>query len=243
MLLNLALLAIAALLAVQFRREWQAAGARERAVLDKKVSPSPAPGFTPYPKPEALTAAQYAAVANQNLFSKDRNSNVIIDVTPPPPPKPVPPFPVAHGVMLWDGVPPTVVLSDKSSGAQRSYHPGEKFGEWQIVSVDNQFLVLQWDGKEYKKRLDELLDKTTLTSAQAQAPGPAPSSGAQTTTLTPSVQTFTSKSPEGPGVDIGGEVRACTPGDSSPPGTISGGLKKVVSATPFGSVCRWEPVK
>jgi hypothetical protein len=238
--LDLVLLAIVALLAVQMRREWLAAKTREHAVLGKKINSTPARPLAALAKPAPLNAAMYAAVAQQNLFSQDRNSNVIIDVTPPPPPPPVPPFPVAHGVMLWEGVPPTVVLSDRPTSPQKGYHPGDTFGPWEIVSVDNQFLVLSWDGKEFKKRLDELLDRTELTAAQAPAPQGV---AAVQTTLSP-VQSFTTKTSNGPGdVDMGGGVKACVPGDTSPAGAVVGGMKKVVSATPFGSVCRWEPVK
>jgi hypothetical protein len=237
--LDLVLLVVLALLVVQVRREWLSAKTREQAVLGKKINSTPAQPLVPLAKPSPLTAASYAAVAQQNLFSQDRNSNVIIDVTPPPPPKPVPPFPVAHGVMLWEGVPPTVVLSDKPAGPQKSYHPGDKFGPWEIVSVDNRYLVLSWDGKEYKKRLDELLDRTELTAVQ---PSNSRSSPIAQTTLAP-VQTISTSTPNGPGADMGANMRACTPGDTSPAGSVVGGLKKVVSATPFGSVCRWEPVK
>ncbi len=238
--LDLVLLAAVAWLAVQVRREWLAAQSRAHAVLGKKISPTAAPPLAPLPKPEPLTAAAYEVVASKNLFSKDRNSNVIIDVAPPLPPKPVPPFPVAHGVMLWEGVPPTVVLSENAKSVQKGYHPGDAFGPWQIVSVDNQYLVLAWDGKEFKKRLDELLDKTTLV---AEAPAAA-SAAPVVQTSAPVVQSFSAKTASGPGeTDMGGGVKACVPGDTAAPGTVVGGLKKIVSATPFGSVCRWEPIK
>jgi hypothetical protein len=45
------------------------------------------------------------------------------------------------------------------------------------------------------------------------------------------------------GVDTGGGIRACAPGDTAPAGTMSDGYRKIVSETPFGKVCRWEKVK
>ena len=77
-----------------------------------------------------LSAADFAEIATKNLFSQDRNPNVIVDPPKPPPPKPQPPFPVAHGVMLWDGFPPTIVLSEKANGPQKGYHPGDTIGPW-----------------------------------------------------------------------------------------------------------------
>ena len=43
------------------------------------------------------------------------------------------------------------------------------------------------------------------------------------------------------GKDAGG-VRTCVAGDTSPPGTVLEGYKKVVTRTMFGETCRWEPV-
>jgi len=237
MVLNLLLLAVLALLAVQIRKEWLSAKTREQAFLHKTLNPTPARPLIPYVKPSPLMASAYAAVAEKNLFSQDRNSNVIVDPPPPVQEKPLPAFPVARGVMLWDGVPPTVVLSEKPNGAQRGYHPGDTIGEWTIVSIDNQFVTFEWDGKQFQKRLDELLDKTLVASeAPAASPAAAP------TNLTPAAPAVQSLSPKtaGPGIDIGGNMRGCVAGDSSPAGTIVDGMKKVVSATPFGSVCRWE---
>jgi hypothetical protein len=42
---------------------------------------------------------------------------------------------------------------------------------------------------------------------------------------------------------MGNSTRACVPGDTTPPGTVQDGLRKVVSKTPFGESCRWEPAK
>jgi hypothetical protein len=243
--LNLVLAAVLALLVVQVRKEWLSANSHERTFLGKTVKPTAAPPLVPYVKPAPLMATSYASVAQMNLFSQDRNSNVILDAPAPVPVKPVPAFPVARGVMLWEGVPPTVVLSDRAGGQQRGYHPGDKIGEWRVVSIDNQFVVFEWDGKQFQKRLDELLDKTTLTS---EGPAPAaPAASAAVTNLTPpapTVQTLSSSGKqEGPGADLGGNVKGCVAGDTSPAGTISGGMRKVVTATPFGSSCYWESAR
>jgi len=173
----------------------------------------------------------------QNLFSKDRNSQVIIDPPAPVPDPVVPPFPVARGVMLWEGVPPTVVLSEKPGGDQKGYHPGDTIGEWKIVSVDNRYLTLGWNGKEFKKRLDELLDKTNLVAEMPPAPaapaGPAP---AASTNLSNNAKT-------GPGIDLGNSTKGCIPGDPTPAGAVVNGMRKEVTATPFGAGCQWVPVK
>jgi hypothetical protein len=190
---------------------------------------------------DPVTAAEFADVATKDLFAPDRNPNVIVDPPPPPPEKPQPPFPIAHGVMLWDGVPPTIVLSEKAGGPQKGYHPGDMIGPWKIVSVDNSYADFEWDGKDFKKRLDELIDRMPI---QTSAPAPAPATPAvPAASLKPAAQTLSGSSHSGPGQDTGGGTKACYADDSSPDGAIVEGMKKVVNTTPFGTVCHWEPAK
>jgi hypothetical protein len=237
-LLDLALLVLAALLYVHLRQEWTDAHARDLALINSALPAAHVPGLTPLDKVGPVTPADFADVATKNLFSKDRNPNVILDPPPPPPVKPQPPFPVAHGVMLWDGVPPTIVLSEGVGGAQKGYHPGDTIGPWTIVSVDSSYAKFAWDGKEFKKRIDELIDRTPIAqaappanaSAQAVAPPPAATQNLSTTR-------------SGPGIDVGAGLKSCVANDGSPDGTVVDGMKKVISATPFGSNCRWEPSK
>jgi hypothetical protein len=231
--LNLALLAALGLLGWQVRREYREAKSRQRALLNYNIRPVAAPPMAPLPKAAPVAGATYAEVAQKNLFSRDRNPDVIVDPPAPPPVKPIPAFPVARGVMLWEGVPATVVLSEKSGGPQKSYRVGDKIGDWTIASIDNTYVVFTWDGKDFKKRLDELLDRTPIQVAEAPtANAPAPP---------PPPANLAGK--DGPSdIDMGG-VRACIPGDRSPVGAVVDGWKKVVTNAPMGPVCRWEPVK
>jgi hypothetical protein len=237
-ILDLALVAILGFLGWKMRGEWVWAHERAQAFRNQALTPVGVPAPPPLGKLEPLSGTTYAQVAGNNLFSRDRNPNVIIDPEVPKPDPPVPPFPVARGVMLWEGVPPTVVLSEKAGGEQKGYHPGDKIGEWTVVSVDNKYVAFAWNGKEFKKRIDELLDRTPIAVAEAPnalsaAPKPAAS------------QSLTSNSAAsaGPGADIGASLKGCVPGDKSPSGTVEGGFKKVVTVSPFGENCRWEPVK
>jgi hypothetical protein len=237
--LDLALLVLAGLLGWQVRREWIDSHARVQALLHGGLAPSQVPGLTPLDKVDPLTAAAYAEVATKNLFSPDRNPNVIVDPPKPAPEKPVPPFPVAHGVMLWGDFPPTIVLSEKAGGPQRGYKAGESIGQWTLVSVDSSFVDLKWDGKEFKKRIDELIDRHPV--AEVAAPPAAAAKAAAPPA--PAAESLSSNSKSGPGIDVGGGLRGCVSGDTSPSGTVVDGMKKVVTPTPFGSGCRWEPAK
>ena len=237
-ILDLALLVVAGLLGWQLRREWIDSHARDQALLNGNLPPSKVPGLAPLDKVGPLSASTYLEIAIKNLFSQDRNPNVIVDVVQPKPEPPPPPFPVAHGVMMWEGAPPTIVLSEKANGPQKGYHPGDTVGQWKLVALDNSYVDLEWGGKEFKKRIDELIDRTPITAAVSQ---PAPA--AKAPAATPAVQTLSSPAKAGPGIDVGGNQKGCVAGDDSPNGTVVDGLKKVLIATPFGNSCHWEPAK
>ena len=237
-LVDLLLILLIGLLGWQLRREWRRENTREQALYRYQVKPAAPPVLPALAMVNPFDAGAFATVAQNNLFSRDRNPNVIVEAVEPPKPKPQPPFPVARGVMLWDGTPPTIVLSEKSGGTQKGYHPGDSIGEWKVVSIDNTHVVFDWDGKEYEKRIDELLDHTSI-EAVAVTPAPAaPPPKVNNPLSTPS------SAKSGTGADVGGGYRACIPGDDAPPGTVVDGMKKVVSASPFsGSICRWESAK
>jgi hypothetical protein len=48
---------------------------------------------------------------------------------------------------------------------------------------------------------------------------------------------------QGPGETTHFGVKLCNPGDTSPVGAVVDGYRKVLSPTPFGSSCLWEPVQ
>jgi len=251
-LLDLCLLALLALLIWQLRREWISVHSRAAALSAVSIPPAAAPSLAALPAIVPPQAASYADVAANNLFSRDRNPTVIIDPPAPAPEKPPPPFPVAHGVMLWPGVPPTVVLSEKAGAPQKSYHPDEKIGDWKIDFIDRNYVVLEWNGKQFKKSIEELVEKTPVVAAvQAAAapaarPGQGPPASANVVMApepAPAPAPSSSDQKNGPGMDVGGGLRACVAGDASPAGALVGGMKKVVIPTPFGSNCHWEPAK
>jgi hypothetical protein len=183
---------------------------------------------------------QYFEIAQQLLFSKDRNSTVILDPpAAPPPPKPIPAFPLAYGVMnLGSG--PMIILSEKAGAPHRSYKAGEKIGEFTLVAMNNYELVLEWEGKYIKKRIEDLAArKSTIPQQSASEEKPAEAavpSGPAATSLGGAAKS-------GPGTELGNQSRACVAGDTAPAGTVQDGLRKVVTKTPFGESCRWEPAK
>src|SRR5258708_34166687 len=99
------------------------ARARALAVLPPVIAPAPA-----YP-------TEYIAVAQQMLFSKDRNPNVPVEVPPPPPPPPpMPALPEAYGVMNLFG--DHVVILSLGKTARKSYRTGDSIGPFKILRFD-----------------------------------------------------------------------------------------------------------
>jgi hypothetical protein len=235
-LVDITLLVLVALAFTALRQRWLEGRAREEALLKRIVPVAGPPVIPPLPAYSRATAAQYIEVAEKMVFSRDRNPTVILDPpAPPPPPKPMPQLPVAYGVMnLGDG--PTAILSEKPGAQHRGYKAGEKIGEFKVVALNNKEIVLEWDGKYLKKNIEELADRTPIAQAPAAEPQQQAAEPAKT-------QSTSIGKPEGPGTDMGNSTRACVPGDTSPPGTVQDGLRKVVTKTPFGESCRWEPAK
>jgi hypothetical protein len=244
--LNLCLVAALAAAGWKIRENYVAARARQEAFLARsaKAAQIPAPPAVEPAKP--IQASEYLSVAQQMVFAKDRNPNVIIEVTPP---KPVPAFPVAFGVLALGGD-MTAILSEK--GKQKGFRPGDQVGEFKLASITTDALVFEWDGQQFKKTLAELKAKEDRPPAPAQAPSgedvPRTSvqslgGGKHEITKPELIQEAQKPKDGGPGIDIGGSVRACVPGENSPPGTIMGGYRKFVNDTPFGKSCRWEPIR
>ncbi len=251
--LNLALLALLAALGWLLRLHWIEARAQERVMLERTVQPRGI--FAPPPPPQVKPAAatDYLEVAQKMLFSKDRNPTVVIEVPKPPPAPPeppMPPLPNFHGIMALFGDP--VIIMSVGKEAQKSYHAGDDVGPFKLISFDRENVTLEWRGKTVNAPIDQLVAKV---EPPPSAPAPAQQQAAPAapvTSLAPapppaltSLGADAGKTPTTPtlGVDMGAGFRACAMGDTSPPGTVLNGYKKVVAMTLMGNSCHWELVK
>jgi hypothetical protein len=232
------LLLVVALVGIvwQARTRWNAAQTTREENLNVQVRSVPALALTPAPKPDGAQATKYADVATKNLFSKDRNPNVIIDPPKVEKPKEMPPLPVVYGVLgLPSGT--KAIMAEKPGGASRPVHAGDTIGEFKITSLDPQTVVFDWDGKQISKKIEDLIDRSnsavastaTTMGPQSNAPAPPPRPATNV--------------PAGPGADIptaaGQSQKSCVPGDPSPPGAVVDGFRKNVVQTPFGAICTW----
>jgi hypothetical protein len=174
-------------------------------------------------------------VALKDLFSADRNPTVIVD---PPKEKPMPELPVYYGIMsLTEGA--TAIMSAKASEPSQGVHFGEKIGEFTLVTVDDDEVTLEWEGKTVTKKISELRPRPDAgAGARVAAARPAPA-GPVARAQPPVPQ---AKGESGPGYEFTPGMAACRPGDPTPNGTVKDGWKKVPVMTPMGSGCHWEKV-
>ncbi len=241
-LLNLLLLAGIAMAALKLLELRDETARREQLVHAGAPKLPNAKGTIPVTPPDRTMAANYLDIAARLLLSKDRNPTVIIA---PPPVKTVPAFPFAYGVLMVAD-PPIIMMAAKKGEGQRGFRAGDRIGDFKIVSFDSRSIVLEWDSQKFTKNIQELVDRDPQSAAllngqnvqNVSSPSSAPPAAAAAQVLSNS-----GASSQGPGLDTGGGVRACSPGDSSPSGTLSDGYKKIISESPFGKVCRWEKVK
>jgi hypothetical protein len=231
LLLSNVLLAVLAGASIWFiqRRDADARAAEAR-LLNAKAPPPRVLMFTAKPPPPAGAQAYVENTVQKFLFSRDRNPNVIEKPTAPPPDPPMPPLPALYGVFMM-GDHPTIFLGIGNS-PQRGYQAGAKVGDFTLVAFDDKTVTFDWNQKEVKRTLAELVRNQVVAPPSSEAPQqtaaarPPPSNGDNTGK---------------PGADLGADSRACLAGDNSPSGTLSSdGYKKVVTPTPFGSVCRWN---
>lgn len=234
--LNVLLLAATGGGVYMLRERAEEAKTHEQQVLNHKIPVAPPPAIAPVPEPPALPATTYIDVASKVLFAKDRSPNPIVDPPKPVPEKKMPALPFAYGVMDF-GSGPTVIMAEKSGVPHHGYHIGDKVGEFKLAAVSGRELTLEWDGKEIKKKLEDLEDKNAAATAQV-----VPAQTAANTAPPPPKEPELPPDPK-PGKDTGGGYRACRPGDNAPNGTIADGYRKVINVSPFGQHCTWEQIK
>jgi len=233
LLLNAVLLAAVVYAGVQLRNRWKGAKAREAARLNIPVRPLPPPGYQKLEPAPAVLPSAYNDVAQKMLFDRSRNPNVVIETPAPAPPPPMPSLPVYHGMMNIGDSGPIAILS-LGTGAHQAIHPGDPIGKFKLVDVNSEEIAYEWNGQTVRKRLDELSESATANAA--------PPAGAGRTEAPPPPPPQQSEVLKGPGEDTGRGFKTCNMQDGNASGAVVDGYRKVVYTTPFGQVCRWEPL-
>jgi hypothetical protein len=220
--------------------KWEEAQAERHASINVPVRHVTPPPMVPAQKPEAVQSAKYVDVATKNLFSKDRNPNVVIDPPKPEDVKVMPPLPVVYGAYVLSSV-PKAIMAEHSGSPTKSVRAGDQIGEFKILALDLRKVKLEWNGKEIDRDLDDLADRSSGAAARvasANAPsGPAVAAAPANKPATSAALGAETGTPDAPS-------RTCTAGDTSAVGAVVDGYKKTGTATPFGVMnCSWVPNK
>ncbi len=234
LILDAALVMVVAFAAVQLRNEWRAAKAREAATLHKPIKPAKVPAFTPLPPEPPVLATGYAKIAENMLFDKSRNPTVVIEQPAPPPKPPMPPLPVFHGIMNIGSEGPTAILSVNANSPHTAVHPGETIGQFKLLDVNTDELVLEWEGETVRKKVGDLAAAMTAPPPAAEVPSRTDVPAAPAAPPPPVMS--------GPGDLTQFGNKMCVVNDGNSEGAVKDGYKKVMHATPFGQSCTWEPV-
>jgi hypothetical protein len=226
--LNLLLAGLTIAAGWKLREQYLADQRLRETVRKNPVKPVPAPPVAAVPKPDPFTGVNYADVAQKNLFAKDRNPNVIVDVVAPPPPKKMPPLPLLFGVMgLPSGM--TALMAEKPEARTHGVHVGEMIGDFKLVALNAQTVSFEWDGKRIDKKVEDLVDHPPVPQ-EAAAANPANAAAVSNAPPPP---------PKPSTVSMGENTKGCQQGDTSPAGTVVDGYRKLYEPTPFGPACRW----
>lgn len=238
LLINLLLLAACAGAAWRLRVQHEQHERRRAEFLRASVQTPPPPAVALPTPPPQISAASYLPVATKMLFTPDRNPNIVIEVAQP---KPLPPLPHFYGAMNFgDG--PRVILALPGQ-RQKTYVAGDKVGDFLLAAIEPSGLVFRWEDREIRKRFDELRDSSGAPdpAQHGQSSASAQMTPQQGVSNVASVSTIEER--KGPGDEAGENYRYCQPGDSTPPGTVVDGYRKVLKRSPFGQQCLWEKVQ
>jgi hypothetical protein len=229
---NIGLAAALALIAWQGRVRWVEAQAQRRANLNQPIRHIVAPQPVPEAKPEGVQAAKYADVAAKNLFSKDRNPTVVVEVPKVEPPKPMPALPVVYGVWtLSNGT--KAIMAEKSGASSKTVRPGDAIGDFKILAMDSNKVTFEWDGKPVERNIEDLVDHSGATVAAGAGAGPAAPPAKPDAPPTAAALGKDNGTAEAP-------TKACIPGEKSPLGSVVDGYRKTGVMTPFGVMnCSW----
>lgn len=235
--LNALLLALVAVCGWQIHSRWKQHVAAQSKFFSQPVKPDAAPVVVLPQQPPPVSPSSFIAIANELLFSRDRNPTVVIEKAEE---KKMPALPRYYGSMNF-GSGPRVLLAVESGKEQKAFQLGDTVGDFKLLAISSSDVVFEWDGKKVPAKLKDLLDLAPVADASAPVTTTAkPSQAAQVKTMEATTIQDTNK----PGRELsGGQYRGCQPSDKSPSGTVMDGYRKVVSKTLFGETCRWEKVQ
>lgn len=222
------------LLAWRFVSEWKSANLRYGALARSRSKPASI-YLSPAPPPQPSPAV--GDIVTKNLFSADRNNDIVQDQKAAAPP---PPVPIVFGTMNLGGSYEALMAeggSQRGRPAFRRVKKGESISEYRVVEIEDEKVVVEFRGE--KTTIDVYQSARTVPQIEARsAPVAAPpvveSGGAPVPQSAPTVQTSASAA-----------GAASTAQSQTDPGirvTIEGNRRRMERQTPFGPQVWYENI-
>ena len=234
-LINLLLLGVSVILAQKLKSDWTRYQSDNNLTHLKSAKDAHVRSLPSTTQPVAVI--NYSTIVDKYLFAQDRN-NVIPPETPPAErAKPLAPKPLLMGIMdLGEEQFAWLVSSDpKEDKDYRKIKVGENLGDYKLVKILDQKVMMDAAGEEVEVRLNEP-SKVVARDAGSAATGSSDSHRVTSIGGTPSAPSHSDSSPA---AASSGQHRP----EDVPEGTIVNGRKKVVVPSPFGPMTSWVEVK
>jgi len=194
---------------------------------------APAPGSNRAAQPQS-----YVDIVDRDLFSPLRGTQPAQPQEEVKAPKP----PFLSGTMnLGKGWFALMAPGDQSSPVYSRVLPGEEIGGYKLVSIGASSVVVQWQEKKITVDISEPSHRGPGNTEASSGGGPRPAGGSSVgRPAGPSVNPLiTSRAASRP---LNPQVAQSTPAPQVAEGTVVGGKRAVVVATPFGPVTQWVDV-
>jgi hypothetical protein len=177
---NVVLLLIVYLLAVTFQHRWTEFTTHAAAIISasRRVAPS-AVVSQAISVPKPISALDYKEIAEETLFSSDRNPLIQAD-PPQPPPQPqepvLPELPIYYGQMEL-GTP--MIILGFGSAKSRAYQVGDKIGPFILGAFQPNSVHLEWGDRTL------VVDLALITHKHTAAASATPTSDLHISELAP----------------------------------------------------------
>lgn len=247
-LLNVLLAALFVWGGVVFYGQYESARQRY-AVFDGADGMADLPAMPAAAEAPAVRAADYAAISQRLLLSRDRNP--VIEVIVPDEEVEQPELPLLRGVIdLGDG--PLALLTPDDDTPPRWTGVGEKVGEYTLEAFAEDTLTLAWNGASIELLLSDLAAvkfdererqrserRRTVSRPSANREMAASRSGRSAPSLA-AANAVVEKGKYTIGRQVTSGVYAADPTDGAPDGFEYKGYVRRVRVTPFGSQHWWQ---
>ena len=222
-------------------RDWEDYRARTQWIHARR---SAEPGQVGEPLRAPSTAQNFADIVDHTIFRPERakEASVASDAVK------LPELPLLYGSMdLAEGKFALMAPGDQANAPSRPVRVGEKIGGYNLVSIRDSQVDLEWGEKRFTVDVWESARRVPrVVEKSAPPPRPADSSSMVKTTVTTGASSSAAPVAVGGAQAKTGFVGFHAPADATadaPVGTVIAGKRKVMHMTLFGPTYTWEDVE